>query len=120
MDLALLDEILARFRRPDDLRGPIQYYREFARTLLLPDSRERLEVVYATPISVPITMVWGEKDGALPEKVALQSGLDAGHSVDWRPLPGVGHFVDLEAPDELTSEIRRALAPPGRAVPKES
>jgi epoxide hydrolase 4 len=120
MDLALLDEILARFRRPDDLRGPIQYYREFARTLLLPDSRERLEAVYATPISVPITVVWGEKDGALPEKVALQSGLDAGRSLDWRPLAGVGHFVDLEAPNELTSEIRRALGLLGRAVPKES
>jgi epoxide hydrolase 4 len=116
MDLALLDEILARFRRPDDLRGPIQYYREFARTLVTPDIRERLDGIYARPISVPITVVWGQKDGALPEKVAMQSGLDAGRSLDWRPLPGVGHFVDLEAPDELSAEIARALRPRGPAA----
>jgi pimeloyl-ACP methyl ester carboxylesterase len=109
MDLALLDEILARFRRPDDLRGPVQYYREFARTLLLPSRRARLDAVYATPITTPVTVVWGEKDGALPERIARQSGADAGCELDWRPLPGVGHFVDLEAPDALTAEIRRAL-----------
>jgi len=109
MDLALLDEILARFREPEDLRGPIQYYREFARTLVLPALRERLEAVYATPVSIPVTVVWGEKDGALPERVARQSGRDAGCELDWRPLPGVGHFVDLEAPNELTVEIRRTL-----------
>jgi pimeloyl-ACP methyl ester carboxylesterase len=114
MDVALLDEILARFRGPDDLRGPIQYYREFARTLILSALRERLERVYATRVSVPVTVVWGEKDGALSEKVALQSGGDAGCRLDWRPLPGVGHFVDLEAPDELTVEIRRVL---GQFVP---
>jgi pimeloyl-ACP methyl ester carboxylesterase len=111
MDLALLDDILARFRVADDLRGPIQYYREFARTLILPALRQRLDSVYDTPISVPVTVLWGEKDGALSEKVALESGADAGRPLDWRPLPRVGHFVDLEAPDDLTDEIRRALAP---------
>jgi pimeloyl-ACP methyl ester carboxylesterase len=112
MDVGLLDEILAHFQDSSDLRGPIQYYREFARTLIFPGLRERLEAVYARPVSVPVTMVWGQKDGALSEKVARQSGEDAGCWLDWRPLPGVGHFVDLEAPTDLTAEIRRVLQQP--------
>jgi hypothetical protein len=30
--------------------------------------------------------------------------------VDFRPLPGVGHFVTLEAIDMLAPELRRAIA----------
>jgi hypothetical protein len=29
--------------------------------------------------------------------------------VEYRPLPGVGHFVSLEASDKLAVEIRRLL-----------
>ena len=32
--------------------------------------------------------------------------------VDLRPLPGIGHFVSLEAPAKLTREIRRLLEAP--------
>ena len=69
----------------------------------------QLEAVYDTPITVPVTLVWGEKDDALPAEVALKSGMDAGCEVEWRPLPGVGHFVSLEAPNKLALEISRAL-----------
>jgi hypothetical protein len=41
--------------------------------------------------------------------VALKSDKDAGCQVDWRPLPGVGHFVDLEAPEKLALEISRVV-----------
>jgi pimeloyl-ACP methyl ester carboxylesterase len=39
----------------------------------------------------------------------MNSEIDAGCPVDLRPLPGVGHFVSLEAPDKLAREIRRLL-----------
>jgi hypothetical protein len=39
----------------------------------------------------------------------MNSGLDAGRYVECRPLPGVGHFVSLEASDKLAEEIRRLL-----------
>jgi pimeloyl-ACP methyl ester carboxylesterase len=58
-----------------------------------------------------VTLVWGTKDGALSARVAMNSGLDAGCFVEWRPLPGVGHFVSLEAPDKLATELRRLLDP---------
>ncbi len=109
MNVALVDELVSRFQKPEDLRGPINYYRQMVRTQLVSKKRAQLEAIYNTPITVPVTLVWGEKDGALSIKVALNSYKDAGCEVEWRPLPGVGHFVSLEAPDKLALEIRRAL-----------
>jgi len=34
---------------------------------------------------------------------------DAGCEVEIRPLPGVGHYVDLEAPEKLAQEVTRLL-----------
>ena len=109
MNVALVDELVARFQKPADARPPINYYREMVSTQFLPKRRARLNAVYEKPISVPVTLIWGTKDGALSSKVALKSSKDAGREVDWRPLPGVGHFVDLEAADKLALEIRRVL-----------
>lgn len=113
MDRALVDELVSRFRRPQDLRGPIEYYREMVRTHLSSDRRAQLEAVYSAPITVPATLVWGERDTALSATVAQKSGQDAGCEVEWRPLPGVGHFVSLEAPGKLVQEIRRVLVDGG-------
>ena len=110
MNEDLLDQMLARFETPRDMRGPVEWYREMVRTQLQGKSRKRLEQTYATPITVPMTQVWGMKDGALSDKVAMNSHVDAGGEVEWRPLPGVGHFVSLEAPELLTEEIERVLA----------
>src|SRR5262245_4576470 len=107
MDVAMVDELVARFQHPDDAHGPIQYYREMVETQILPKKRARLNAAYATPITAPTTLVWGEKDGALSTNVPPKSGCDAGCNVDWRPLPGVGHFVSLEAPDELAYDVTR-------------
>jgi epoxide hydrolase 4 len=109
MDRPLVDEIVARFQKPEDARWPIDYYRQIVRTVIVPGRRRQLNGVYRMPITVPATMVWGMKDGALPAKVALKSQRDAGCPVEWRPLPGVGHFVDLEAPEKLADELRRLL-----------
>jgi pimeloyl-ACP methyl ester carboxylesterase len=43
----------------------------------------------------------------LSSKVAFRSDADAGCEVEIRQLPGVGHFVDLEAPDKLAQEFAR-------------
>jgi pimeloyl-ACP methyl ester carboxylesterase len=49
------------------------------------------------------------EDGALPSSVAFKSDKDARCEVEIRPLPGVGHFVDLEAAGKLAQEITRLL-----------
>jgi pimeloyl-ACP methyl ester carboxylesterase len=78
-------------------------------TQIWPAKRARLEAVYRTPITAPATLIWAARDGALSARVAMNSELDAGCPVDLRPLPGIGHFVSLEAPELLTREIRRLL-----------
>lgn len=112
MDRALVDEIVARFQRPPDIRGPIEWYRAFVATHLSKARRRALFDVYAQPIGVPTTMIWGMEDGALSSQVARKSGADAGCEVEWRPLEGIGHFVNLEAVDLLVDEVRR-LVPAG-------
>jgi pimeloyl-ACP methyl ester carboxylesterase len=111
MNVAVVEELVSRFQTPEDLRGPINYYREMVCTQLASRRRAQLDAIYGTPITVPTTLVWGEKDGALSAKVAMNSYKDAGCKVEWRLLPGVGHFVSLEAPGKLALEIRRALSP---------
>lgn len=103
----VVDEMVARFQKPSDMRPSIDYYREMVSTQFTPKKRARLHQVYATPITTPVTLVWGLEDGALSSKVAFRSGADAGCEVEIRPLPGIGHFVDLEAPDKLAMEIAR-------------
>jgi epoxide hydrolase 4 len=105
----LLRELLSHFRKPDDMRGPINYYRQLVLSQLLPKRRARLEALYLHPITAPATLVWGQKDWVLSEAVARRSYQDAGCPIDFRPLQDVGHFVELESPLRLAAEIRRAL-----------
>jgi epoxide hydrolase 4 len=109
MNRAVVNELVARFQKTKDMHWPIAYYREMVSTQIVPSKRARLDAVYRTPISIPVTLVWGPRDAALSARVAMNSALDAGCEVECRPLPGVGHFVSLEAADKLTREIRRAL-----------
>jgi pimeloyl-ACP methyl ester carboxylesterase len=109
MDRELVDELVARFATPADMRGPVDYYREIVRTHFHRERREALYALYEKPISAPTTLIWGLEDEALSSKVAIKSQGDAGCHVDWRPLPGIGHFVNLEAVDELVAELRRAF-----------
>ena len=109
MDLALVKELVSRFQKAEDLRGPIDYYRAIAKTILVKKTRARLEAIFETPITVPTTVIWGAAERLLSAKVALNSGKDAGCDLEWRPLPRVGHFVSLEAAGKLVQEIRRVL-----------
>ena len=109
MDRPLVDELVERFRVPEDFRGPITWYRQMVATVMDKNGRG-LDEVYDTPITVPVTAVWGLKDGALPIKVAMGCNADAGCEVEWRPLAEVGHFVSLEAPDRLAGELLRVAA----------
>lgn len=111
MDRDLVREIVNRYTRAEDLRGPINYYRAFVRTLLHGSRRAKLGELYRSPIQVPVSLVWGLEDRALSARVARDSERDAGCAVEWRPLAGIGHFVDLEAPDLLAAELDRLLQP---------
>jgi epoxide hydrolase 4 len=109
MNRPLVDDLVGRFQKPSDVKPIIDYYRQMVSTQFTPRKRAKLENVYKTPITVPVTLIWGMEDGALSSKVAFKSGRDAGCEVEIRQLPGVGHFVDLEAPQKLAQEVTRLL-----------
>lgn len=109
MNREVVDEMVARFQKSSDIKPIIDYYRQMVSTHFTPRKRAKLYGVYKTPIGVPVTLVWGMEDGALSSKVAFKSGADGGCEVEIRPLPGVGHFVDLEAPEKLAQEVTRLL-----------
>jgi pimeloyl-ACP methyl ester carboxylesterase len=104
---AELEAIVDEYVKPEAVRAGFNYYR--ARWLTRqqefgaqqPDPAE-------LAIDVPTVVLWGEKDPVIP--------------VDWsdriseffpkatlRRLPGVGHFVPFEAPDEVVEAIREVL-----------
>jgi|GEM_PF-652234 len=109
MDTDLVREIVHRYQHAEDLRGAINYYRQFVSTMLNKESRARLGAIFDNPITVPVTQIWGKDCLALSSRVARRSDRDAGCPVEWRPLEGIGHFVELEAPELLAAELDRLL-----------
>ena len=110
MNAALVDELVGSFRTNRDVTGPLNFYREFLQNQFSKSERTRLLTEFARPIPVPCTLIWGDKDRFLSEHVAKKSHEQAHCDVEWRPLPGVGHFVSMEAPDRLVAELRTVLA----------
>ena len=93
------------------------YYREMVCTVLQSGRRAWLDAFFATLIAVPVTVVWAANDGVLSARLAINSALDAGRPMEFRPLPGVGHFASLEAADKPTMELGRPLGPGQLVVP---
>ncbi len=106
LNQALVDELLARFKTPKDLHGPINYYRELGRMQVSLEGRQALAAIYGQPITCPVTMVWGDQDHALSMAVAQESHREAGQTVEWVTLKGVGHFVSMEDPNSLAQELQ--------------
>ena len=110
MNADLVDELVRSFSTNRDITGPLNFYREFLRNQLRKSKRTRLLTEFARPIPVPCTLIWGDKDHFLSQNVAKNSHEQAHCDVEWRPLPGVGHFVTMEAPGRLVAELRTVLA----------
>lgn len=92
-------EAVQAWSRPGALTGALNWYRaaEFARA-------GGSSPVAAAPLDLPVVLFWGEADRALPVALAEK------HRVFCRDLtvlrlPGVGHWSQLERPDELASTI---------------
>jgi hypothetical protein len=41
MNAAVLKELISRFRRPTDIRGPINYYRQLVLSQIIPEKRKQ-------------------------------------------------------------------------------
>jgi pimeloyl-ACP methyl ester carboxylesterase len=115
-DAALTDEERAAYReawsQPGALRGGVNYYRaarmaEHVAAGGVPEEYE--EKIRSMRLDVPTQVIWGEAEPAL--LVHLTDGLD-----EWVPdirierLPGAGHWVPYERPDEVNATIRAFIA----------
>mgnify|MGYP001970079258 FL=1 len=108
------DEVLQLYRdngrRPDGLRGMINYYRALIR-----GGGGRRQRDLGTPlIEVPTLMVWGEDDSAL----TIETTIDTDQWVSdltLRYLPRISHWVQQDAPDEVNAMMRAFIL--GEEVP---
>lgn len=110
----LTDEVRAQYRAvwSAGLTGPVNYYRASPlRPPTGPDSAVR-GVVFpaeAVTIRVPVHVVWGEADRALPP--SLLDGLDAFvPDLTVVRIPGATHWIVHEMPGRIAAEIETALA----------
>ena len=78
--------------REHGLSGGINWYRAIPRGKPLPDP--------VPVITAPTTMIWGEEDFALGKDLTVGTERYV-RDLDLHYLPGVGHFVQQEAPDRL-------------------
>ncbi len=88
--------VLERYAQPGAMTAGFEWYRQNG-------ARDG-----ETPVTVAVRMLWPDQDPVFPLEWADALG-DWFTDVELQVLPGVGHFVPLEAPDAVVAAIR-ALA----------
>src|SRR4051812_21809980 len=91
-------------RIPQAAYGAMEYHRWAGRSQLRPDGL-RYARRMAAPISAPTLQLHGERDGYILPATAEGSGRYVAGAYESRVLPGLGHFLPEEAPDEVTTAI---------------
>jgi 4-alpha-glucanotransferase len=97
MGPADLDEYVDAARRSHGLHYPLNYYRG----LLRPGVLGMLTGV--RPVTQPVLVLWGDNDVALEARTADPG--PAWADVTMRHFEGAGHWVHLDAPDEVNAEL---------------
>jgi len=98
------EAIVDTFARPDAIRASFGWYRATYEQESGP-SAHALE----GPISIPTVVRWGELDPVKPASWA--EGIEQTFpNLNFRFVPGAGHFVPFEAPEETVAAIRTALS----------
>lgn len=99
------EAIVDSYARPGAVKASIAYHRARAAARLT----QAPATLQESRISQPTVIAWGELDPVIPSAWADRLGetfVDHEFSI----LPGIGHFVPLEAPAQTIQTIRRALA----------
>lgn len=104
-----------RFATPESLRGPINWYRALAKSMLGIGSRKSGGTGATSsssssgggmsqPVQVPTTYVWGRKDVALGEAAAKKTAEYVAGPYRFVELE-VGHWLPERRPDEVADAI---------------
>ena len=88
-----------------DYRGA----RGVMRDVLVATVNESYEEELAS-LSAPVTMLWGALDNDAPVATAIRAGELLREHPSLHVLENVGHFVPIDAPEELAQSVREALA----------
>jgi pimeloyl-ACP methyl ester carboxylesterase len=82
----------------------MEYFRWAGRSQLRPDGL-RFARRMAAPVTAPTLQLHGDADPAVLATTARGSDRYVAGAYEWRALPGVGHFLPEEAPDEVSRMI---------------
>ncbi|SEK42518.1 Pimeloyl-ACP methyl ester carboxylesterase [Blastococcus sp. DSM 46786] len=101
---AAVERYRAAARIPQAAYGAMEYYRWAGRSQLRPDGL-RYARRMAAPVTAPTLQLHGAADPYVLPRTAHGSGRYVAGAYEWRELPGIGHFPQEEAPDEVTRAI---------------
>jgi pimeloyl-ACP methyl ester carboxylesterase len=99
-----VDRYRSAARIPQAAYGAMEYYRWAGRSQLRPDGL-RYARRMAAPVTAPTLQLHGELDPYILPSTAEGSGRYVAGAYEWRVLPGAGHFLPEEAPDEVSRAI---------------
>jgi pimeloyl-ACP methyl ester carboxylesterase len=102
------------FERPGAIRASLNYYRAEGRRVLRQTARDLRSgggsSVALSP-DLPVLVLWGERDPALDPRISDRLPV-LGRGVRVVRFPAVGHFVQNEAPVEVTERLLAFLGEP--------
>lgn len=97
------------FGTPDQVTGPINWYRSALRGALRGGGRHGYQ-----PIACPVLVVWGVHDRFLGQELvspdSLRRVLAPGNAATVVEIPSAGHYVQNEAPDAVNEALVDWLA----------
>jgi pimeloyl-ACP methyl ester carboxylesterase len=99
-----VDHYRAAARIPQAAYGAMEYYRWAGRSQLRPDGL-RFARRMAAPVSAPTLQLHGALDPYILTTTAQGSGRYVAGAYEWSELPGLGHFLPEEAPEDVTRAI---------------
>ncbi|GLZ47665.1 hydrolase [Actinomycetospora sp. NBRC 106375] len=101
------DDLVAAYARPGAFTTSLNWYRSGSATVAIALAARGQDP--APPVTVPASVLWGDRDPLFPPRLA--EGLEEAF-IDLRGvahLEDVGHFVPLEAANEVAAAVRAFL-----------
>jgi len=102
------DAVISELSRPGALTASLNWYRAN-----LPPSVLVEPALEVPPVSRPTLGLWSKDDMALIEENVTGSAAHVTGEWRYERIDGAGHWIPLEAPDELTGLLLDFLPPPG-------